>query len=444
MNVKILDILKLSSEREHFTTIKNSIEKDAEFQGTNLWILVFAILIASLGLNINATAVVIGAMLISPLMGPIVGVGVGLAINDLVLIKKAGLNYLFAMIAGLIASTLYFLISPIDDAHSEILSRTLPTVYDVMIALFGGFAGAIALSSKHKGNVIPGVAIATALMPPLCTAGYGLATWQLTYFMGAFYLYLINSVFIAAATIVTSGFLKFPIKKYEDPSVEKKERFIVLLVILLTTIPSLYIGFNIVEQNQYNKKANHFIESEAVFPNDYLLKKSVDPEYKIITLTFGGELILEDDIDILKAKLKYYGLDDTELIIKHGFTLPDIKPNEEKVDEIGIILQQKELERAKLQSKLDSMAQFEKRNQHIFNELKALHPVIISSVIQNGLMQSDSIINNRLVHIVWLQSSSDISKKDQANIKEWLKIRLQTDDVKLSIEMVPDGTTKKK
>jgi uncharacterized hydrophobic protein (TIGR00271 family) len=189
--MSILDNFRLHRETENFKDIVESIYNGVVFKGTNLWILVFAIFIASLGLNVNSPAVVLGAMLISPLMGPIMGLGLGMAINDLTLLKKAGYNYLFAAGVGLVTSAIYFSISPINDAHSEILARTSPNIYDVLIAFFGGLAGILATSSKLKGNVIPGVAIATALMPPLCTAGYGIATWQLDYFLGASYLLIL-------------------------------------------------------------------------------------------------------------------------------------------------------------------------------------------------------------------------------------------------------------
>ncbi|HAD01234.1 MAG TPA: TIGR00341 family protein, partial [Porphyromonadaceae bacterium] len=178
----------------------DTISKGIEFKGTNLWVLIFATFIASLGLNTNSTAVIIGAMLISPLMGPIMGFGVGLGISDFDMIKRSFRNFATATIFSVITSSIYFMISPISEAQSELLARTQPTVYDVLIAFFGGLAGIIASSTKSKGNVIPGVAIATALMPPLCTAGYGIATGNLYYFFGAFYLFFINTVFISVAT----------------------------------------------------------------------------------------------------------------------------------------------------------------------------------------------------------------------------------------------------
>lgn len=198
-----------SEDRESEVETIENICKGINFRGSNLWVLIFAIFIASLGLNVNSTAVIIGAMLISPLMGPIMGIGLGLGINDFELIKKAFRNLAIATVFGILTSTFYFLISPLNEARSELLARTTPTIYDVLIAFFGGMAGIVASSTRLKGNVIPGVAIATALMPPLCTAGFGIASGNFSYFFGAFYLYMINSVFIAFATTLGVKLMHF-------------------------------------------------------------------------------------------------------------------------------------------------------------------------------------------------------------------------------------------
>src|SRR5574344_98110 len=208
----------------------NNIEKSTEFRGDNVWILFCAIIIASVGLNVNSTAVIIGAMLISPVMGPIMGVGLSIGIRDNDLLFKSLKNLLIATIFSVLTSTLYFYLTPIDEAQSELLARTSPTIYDVMIALFGGLAGIVALFTKDKGNVIPGVAIATALMPPLCTAGFGLATGDIYYFLGAFYLYFINSVFISLATYIGVRVMKFKKLDYANHEREKKVKKYILIV----------------------------------------------------------------------------------------------------------------------------------------------------------------------------------------------------------------------
>jgi len=354
----IFDNFKLNSERENHQTVIRSIEKGVVFKGTNLWILVFAIFIASLGLNVNSTAVIIGAMLVSPLMGPIMGLGLGMAINDLALLKKSLINYLFAAGVGLVTSTIYFLISPINDAHSEILARTIPNIYDVLIAFFGGLAGILATSSKLKGNVIPGVAIATALMPPLCTAGYGLATLQLHFFVGAFYLFLINSVFIALSTLITLRFLRYPFKKLPIERDEVKAKRLVWATVMVTLLPSLYFGYTLVQENKFTLKANDFINNETNFKEDYLLSKIIDFKDKSIILTFGGRKINEIEIDSIKMKLKEYRLESTNLVIKQGFAslgVGDIK-NSEQLKSLAKAMQVIELELKQLHAKFDSLA----------------------------------------------------------------------------------------
>ena len=352
---KILARFRLKTEIEDFPEVIKNIESGVVFRGTNLWVLIFAIFVASLGLNVNSTAVIIGAMLISPLMGPIIGMGLGLGIHDLALLKKAALNYLFAVVVSLLTSTVFFLLSPIDEAHSEILSRTSPNIYDVLIAFFGGMAGIIALSSRLKGNVIPGVAIATALMPPLCTAGYGLATWRLNFFFGAFYLFIINTVFIALATLITLKFLNFPYK--EEPYQKERRRVnrIVFILTILTILPSLYFGYDIVQQNKFEKNVNKFISKESFLKDDYLLRKETDKKKKLITLVYGGRKITPLEIDSMRMKLAKYGLAGATLEIKQGFAIiDDIKSNKE-FTQVANALQGMETDLKLLRQKLDSL-----------------------------------------------------------------------------------------
>ena len=352
---KILAIFRLKSEIEDFPAVIKNIESGVVFRGTNLWVLTFAIFVASLGLNVNSTAVIIGAMLISPLMGPIIGMGLGLGTHDLTLLKKAALNYLFAVVVSLVTSTIFFLLSPIDEAHSEILSRTSPNIYDVLIAFFGGMAGIIALSSRLKGNVIPGVAIATALMPPLCTAGYGLATWRLNFFFGAFYLFIINTVFIALATLITLKFLKFPYKEQPDQTERRRVNRIVFILTIFTILPSLYFGYDIVEQNKFEKNVTKFIGKESYLKDDYLLRKEIDKKKKQITLVYGGRKITPLEIDSMRMKLKTYGLAGATLEIKQGFAIIDDIKNNKEFSQVATALEGMETDLKLLRQKLDSL-----------------------------------------------------------------------------------------
>lgn len=300
---------------------EKAIRDGVSFRGTNMLILIFAIFIASLGLNTNSTAVIIGAMLISPLMGPIIGIGLGVGIQDFQLIKHSVRNLLMATTFSVLTSTLYFLISPVSEGHSELLARTSPTIYDVLIGLFGGAAGIIAIGSKNKGNVIPGVAIATALMPPLCTAGYGLATWQLNYFFGAFYLFLINSIYIALATFIGVKLMQYESHPTLNPTRARKVRQTIYTVAILTMLPSLWLTYNMLRQNRFTANASRFVAAQCHFPATRVLKTetSIDRNQRTITITLIGKTLPTDSLQLaLSSHLADYGLSGTALEIIQG------------------------------------------------------------------------------------------------------------------------------
>ncbi len=434
----ILNYFRLGSEREEVEKVIENVDSGVEFKGTNLWILVFAIFIASLGLNVNSTAVVIGAMLVSPLMGPIIGLGMGMAINDLALLRKALFSYAFAAVVGLATSTVFFSLTPLTDASSEILARTSPNIYDVLIALFGGFAGILAVTSKKKANVIPGVAIATALMPPLCTAGFGLANWNFTFFGGAMYLFVINTVFIALATLVTARFLKFPYKHLPEERDEVMAKRIVWGVVLITLLPSIYFGYDIVQQNRFRHRANQFVDNEAVFPNDYLLKKNIDPKKHQITLTYGGEFIDEAEIDALRSKLSKYKLDSATLQILQGFAyLKDTKNSDttNQADQLTAVLNEKEKEIRELQNQVDAASAAEKQGQQILSELKVQYPEIESGVIQPAADFGGA--EPRKIWIALIRSNKVIRDKDRKTMGDWLKVRINTAAVNMYFDETP-------
>ena len=269
------EYLDLRKDKDNELETVDSIRKGVEFKGANLWILIFAIFMASLGLNVNSTAVIIGAMLISPLMGPIMGVGLSVGLNDFELMKRSLKSFLITTLFSVTTATVFFLVSPVAEGQSELLARTSPTIYDVFIALMGGLAGVVALSTKEKGNVIPGVAIATALMPPLCTAGYGLATGNLVYFLGAFYLYFINSVFISLATFAGVRVMHFQRKEFVDKKREKKVRQYIILIAVLTMCPAVYLTVGIIQSTFYESAANRFVAEQLSFENTQVLDKKI-------------------------------------------------------------------------------------------------------------------------------------------------------------------------
>ncbi len=427
-----LDKFRLLHEKEATPAIIDSVDKGVVFRGASLWILIFAIFIASLGLNINATAVVIGAMLISPLMGPIMGIGLSIGINDLSLLRKSIYNYLVATLTALVTSTAFFLISPLNEAHSEILARTSPTIYDVLIALFGGLAGILATASKFKGNVIPGVAIATALMPPLCTAGYGLATMQLNYSIGAFYLFIINSVFIALATYITVRLLKFPYKHLPDERADRRATRIIWFVVVITLAPSIYFGYDIVQRDKFTKQANFFIDTEAKFANDYLLNRKVDAKNKIITLIYGGEEITPQQISSLKEKLKIFNLENATLEIHQGFSyLANMNQgNSDQLDNMNAVLKTKEDELHALQLKMDSSQSLQTTAARVFSELSVQYPDLLSAMMNSSQMiRRDTTA--KTVLLVVLDFSKNRTAEDKAKITKWLSVRLQTSDIEV-------------
>lgn len=424
----------LHHEKEDTDLIIENIGKGVVFKGTNLWILIFAIFIASLGLNVNSTAVIIGAMLISPLMGPIMGLGLSVGINDLALLRKSFYNYSVATGAALATSTLFFLLSPLNEAHSEILARTAPNIYDVLIALFGGLAGIIATASRQKGNVIPGVAIATALMPPLCTAGYGLATLKFEFFIGAFYLFIINTVFIALATFITTRFLNFPYKHLPDDKADSKAKRIIWAIVIVTILPSLYFGYDLVQQDKFTKKAERFVSLAANFHNDYLLSKKIDAKNKLITLVYGGAEIKDSSIALLKAKLPNFELSGTKLEVHQGFAYLSNTANVAHTDEeqlqLNAIIKSKELELEALQKRLDSIQAFKLIAKQVFDEMKAQYADLQDAVFTSGdLLKSDSTSSGMLVAVLNFKKKK--KARERKIIEKWLKVRFRRNDFKI-------------
>ncbi len=302
-------ILSITDGTDIESTIAG-IKRDIVFRGPAAWILIFSIFIASIGLNVNSTAVIIGAMLISPLMGPILGIGLSIGTNDFETLMRSLKNLGIAVSISLITSTLYFALTPLNIEQSELLARTKPTILDVLVAIFGGFAGIVAGSRKEKTNVIPGVAIATALMPPLCTAGYGLATFKMHFFLGAFYLFFINSVFISLATFLVVKYLKFPLVNYINPQRAKKYQIIVTIFLVVTIIPSTVIFYNVIQETRFFIAADNFVKDKANFEGSELINKKVtySDTLSTIDLYYIGKEITEDKELFLQNMLADYKL----------------------------------------------------------------------------------------------------------------------------------------
>lgn len=433
--------LDMSSEKSNDLETIESIKKGVEFKGVNLWVLIFAIFIASLGLNTNSTAVIIGAMLISPLMGPIMGVGLGLGINDLELINKSLKNLGIATLFSMLTAALYFFITPMNEARSELLARTTPTIYDVLIAFFGGMAGIVAGSAKEKGNVIPGVAIATALMPPLCTAGYGLATAQWSFFFGAFYLYFINSVFISLATYLGVQIMKFPKKDFINPDRAKQVSRIVTTTVVLTLVPSFWISYNMVKQSVFEQRANHFVKEELNFPGTQIVSKNIiSTGKKTIQVAFIGQSVTQKELDNARMKMSKYKLQDAELLISQGgaenadittlkaMVLEDFYKNNERA------LKEKEVQVALLNEELSSYETLMRKSYEIAPEMKALFPMVKSLSFSKGIdyhLTEQSKDTTTFAIVTFEKLPDENSRK---RLEEWLKARTKAANFKLLIE----------
>lgn len=437
---KLIDFFSLSQQQDDYDVIHESILKDIVFKGTNLWILMFAIVIASVGLNMNSTAVIIGAMLISPLMGPINGMGYSIATYNFPIFKRSIKNFSFAVIASLVASTAYFSLTPISTAHSELLARTSPTIYDVLIALFGGLAGIVAISSKQKGNVIPGVAIATALMPPLCTAGYGIATRQPNFFLGAIYLFTINTVFIAISSVVVSRLLRFPIRTLVDSSQKMKVRTFLWILIIVVILPSIYFGYNLVKQEKFNENANKFIANISVTESNYLLKSEIDKSNKKITLIYGGVSMDSLQKERIKQQALEYQLADAKVLIKEGLKFDaalDKKEREISNKELEVQSMRAELNKLKSvindkDKRFDSIINSKKQGKIILDEVVNLFPQITNCSYAQTFMFSDTTEQAFVEDLViFTLNEEGLETKDRERIDKWLERRINSDKLKV-------------
>lgn len=430
VKAKIAQRFNLHLDKADEEDVVASIKKNADFIGANLWTLIFAIFIASIGLNVNSTAVIIGAMLISPLMGPIMGIGLGIGTNDFELVKKGSRNLLIATLISIATSTLYFWITPLHDAQSELLARTTPSIWDVFIAFFGGLAGIVAGTRKEKSNVIPGVAIATALMPPLCTAGFGLASGNIYYFLGAVYLFFINSIFICLSTFLIVRFLKFKKKYFEDKTYEKKVSRYILIITVITVLPSIYLGYGIVDKSIFESNAQRFVREQFQFKNTQVVNKSFT--YKsggneIDLLVIGYELT-KQTLDTITKNLKKYNLEHTKLNIRQGLNA------KQEIDFSQIkasILEDVFRKDSAVQIVNERQSKMEKTYPDISAELKALYPDIDYYTATNVVIQRMDTLPSDTITLVVAGFKRNIKTSDRLKLQSWLKTRLEADSLKL-------------
>ncbi|WP_163444848.1 TIGR00341 family protein [Flavobacterium columnare] len=423
---KIYDFINLNKGEEKQEKVLETVKSNISFRGSNLWTLACAIVIACVGLNVNSTAVIIGAMLISPLMGPIVGAGFSLAIYDFELLKKSSKNLLIATILSLTVATIYFYFSPFKDTNSELLARTSPNIYDVLIAFFGGLVGVIAITRVEKGNPIPGVAIATALMPPLCTAGHGLAIGNFSYFLGAIYLYSINCFFICISTFIVLKYLNYNPIKTLNQKFEKQIRYGISILILIMIIPSFYMAYSLLQENKYNQKIEEFLTQELTNKGYTIIYKKTkhNTTPKTIELAFLSKKFNENETKLLNERLSKYDIKNTIIEIKQD--PKDLK--DEILNEIGIQNKtsgQKDLLINKLQKELN---EYKISNNETLEEIAILFPELKNVSLGKHIMDTNT--NEQKTFTVLLYECDD-NTIDTNKIKKWLSQKLQTQDIEL-------------
>ena len=433
---RLKKMLSLGEDKAMENETIASIVSGVDFSGAKLWILVLAIFVASLGLNTNSTAVIIGAMLISPLMGPIIGMGLGVGINDFMLLKRAFKNYLVATLFSVATATLYFLITPFNEAQSELLARTSPTIYDVLIALCGGLAGIIALGSlsQRSANVIPGVAIATALMPPLCTVGFGLATANWLYALGALYLYLINTIFISVATFIgVTLIMRFHKKEFVDKQREKRVKRTIMGIAIITIIPSVFITLGMVKEAMFNNRCKRFCTNVVKVEGAHIISHTFDYKNRSMRVVLLGEEADSAAINMMKERMADYGLEETTLEIVQGTSnmkAEDLSGRLHLEEKQTLALQNQVMEYEKTirqqRAELDAYAGAESHAKVLLPELRTLYPTIESVSTGRGVVcfKTDSVLADSTALIVSIRSKKRLPAAEQSKVEAWLRKRL--------------------
>ncbi len=438
------DMLNMHDGMMSYEEIDEMMQENTVIHGPNMWILMLAALIASIGLNLNSTAVIIGAMLISPLMSGIMTMGYSLAVRDLRLLRRALLRFGTQVVISLVSSTIYFLISPLDAPTSEMIARTSPTIWDVLIALFGGIAGAIGNTREKKGNVIPGVAIATALMPPLCTAGYGIATGQLSFFLGAFYLFIINTLFISLSTMIVTVLLGVPYHRNVSDKRQKKINRAIAAITIVAAVPSVFFGAATVFGSVMDRNISSYLAGEFVFSGTTVVQSSADKSAKTISVSLVGTTLSDDVINMLEQEMPKYGLEGYRLIVTQNKTI--IPAADENTDKITIALQE---------SRIDELEQLLSRCDEEITGLKAENAALKDEVDYTALAEKAGKIFTELENVrcgvisdnteeytlLIGETRRQLTDSDREHIRAWLAEETSGERCELLISCIAPETS---
>ena len=438
---RVLERFALGADAASQEEVNSNIQKGIMIRGTNLWVLIFAIFIASLGLNTNSTAVIIGAMLISPLMGPIIGMGYSMGVYDFNLLKESLRNFLVMVVVSLVTSAIFFTLPLITSTQSELLARTQPTTYDILIALFGGLAGMVAQTRKDRtGTVIPGVAIATALMPPLCTVGYGLATFQFRFMLGALYLFTINSIFIALASFIVTRVMNFRMIGELEPAKLKKLQRAMVTVIIIITLPSVIIAISIIQRSSFETNYQNFVQEAFKYDNTFVVESSYEynanPRKKSqIEVRLFGEPLSDNVINNIRGQMSsVYHLPKVDLVVRQsnqedgGVAITALQSNYTEM------LNDKNLQIARLQEQLSSIRMADTLAVGgMTRELGIFVPQINDMSLSRHVSYNKDGVPTDTTYICFLSFRED-SVANLELIRNWLSNRTGTSNIKILLK----------
>ncbi len=446
----LLELLDFRGDTDRESTTE-AIVKDIPFKGATAWILICSIFVASIGLNANSTAVVIGAMLISPLMGPILGIGLSIAINDIDTLKKSLINFGVMVLLSVLTAFLFFWLFPLREESSELLARTKPDIRDVLIAFFGGLALIIARTKKGTiASVIFGVAIATALMPPLCTVGFGLSQAflgnpkGLSFAGGAMYLFIINTIFIALATFLVLKLLRFPMLKYANSGKRRKIARFASFVAILVMIPASFTFYSVLKESTFKTDARKFITNELKdLPNASYIQKYATYHYNpdgqsVIEITsFGSQQIDETTMSVLRGRLKNYkALGKTDLDLnqnkKEGGLEDEMRYLSELRSRDSLEINTKEQKIAILEKEVSKLMKYEAEQipfETICDEAKINYENLAGLSFSNTFVSNfEKIDTLKIFETEWKSSANKATiQKDKSRLYNWLKYKLNVD-----------------
>ena len=432
-SAELLKKFSMTENQASIEIIEARIMENSTVTGPNMYILIFSILIASVGLNVNSTAVVIGAMLISPLMNIILTIAASIANHNLALVKRSMTKFIFQIAISIITSTLYFSLSPLHGFSDELFARTQPTFWDVIIAICGGFAAIIAHTRKSiVSNVIPGAAIATALMPPLCTVGYCLSTAKWMYALGAFYLFAINSFFICVSGII--GLYVMGLTRTEKLITTRKKLLGAVILTLLIIIPSAVMGWRSVNQASVMEQYKMFIANTFDYDDTLVVNSGIDIPPKTISVALVGEVLDEKILEDARKTMTTYGLSDydlkvTQTQIEQGVSESDIK---------ALLIEKEKSDAASsdAQALLDLQNEGKERQSDALKELMILYPNISAC----GFMEMHKEDNSKNFSLI-LMVRERLNDEQVATIEAWLKTKFKNSERKLHIMQILEATT---